>query len=291
MTRTHLVLVAALLVAAPAAAGAQNREHLQMTADVRMLQEQVAKLQLSVNQLSEALAAANKRIDTEAGTTQKGFADQQVALADLSETVNTVREKLQDNTVRVQQMLQELPSVRQGLSLMAEQLRTLVNLLQPGGDPGTAAAPSAAPPGPGAPAALGQVDLPDSPNAIFNAALGDYMSNNRMQNALEGFTEFVQKFPTAPQAPRAQFYVGRSYQGLGKFKEAIDAYGKVIQNYSDSDQVTDAYFEQGMCYIALNQQAQARRVFELLTTNPKYRDSSAAIQAAQRLKGMSASRN
>jgi TolA-binding protein len=274
-----------------------------MTADVRILSEQVARLQVTVNQLAEQLAATNKRLDGESSTVQKAFADQQLAMTTLANGVNTVRENLSANTTRVQQLMQELPGIRTGLNLVVEQLRTLVNLLQPATDaalpPGTPG-PPAAPGSPSAPAAvssgsasgqapLGQVSIPESPGRVFDAAFNDYMSN-RLQNAVEGFTEFVQKFPTAPQAAQAQFYVGQSLRGQNKQREAIAAYGKVIENYADSDQAADAYYEQAMCYLALNQRAEARRIFELLTTDPKYKDSSAAIQATQRLKTLSTGR-
>jgi TolA-binding protein len=215
-----------------------------------------------------------------------------------------VRENLSANTTRVQQLMQELPSLRQGLNLVVEQMRTLVNLLQPaavsGSEPGSAMPPadtggpapqSAAGPPAAAPpqSQLGQVAIPESPRQIFDAAFNDYMSN-RLQNAVDGFTEFADKFPTAPDAARAQFYLGLSLRGLNRQRDAIAAFGKVIDNYKDSDQVPDAYYEQAMCYLVMNQRADARRIFELLTTDPKYKDSSAAIQAAQRLKTLTPGR-
>jgi tol-pal system protein YbgF len=278
----------------PSAAGAQNREHLQMTADLRMLQEQVSKLQITANLLGESLRAINKRIDDDAAASQKTFADLQALIGSLATTVNTVREKVDDNTVRVQELKQELPALRSGLSMVAEQLNTLVGLLQPPINPsvdgsGAAAPPAGAPSGPGAGAtALGGVKVPDSPNGIFDAAMADYMSNH-LDNAVDGFNEFLQKYADAPNAPQAQFQIGMSYYQQGKFRDALTAYGKVISQYGTAGEVVqDAYYQQGLCYIELNQRTEARRVFQEIVQ--KFPGSTKALLAQQKLANLGAAR-
>ena len=59
----------ALGVAAPAAA--QNREHQQMFADLRMLQEQVQQLRLTVNTLAEAVKTIATKQDEQANAVRK----------------------------------------------------------------------------------------------------------------------------------------------------------------------------------------------------------------------------
>jgi tol-pal system protein YbgF len=316
MTRTALFVFVGLFSLTPGLARAQNREQLQTNADIRMLQEQVAKLQLATNQLTALVSTVNQRLDENAAASQKASADSQLLIKDLTTTVNTVREKLDDNTVRVQQVMQEVPSLRSGLSMLAEQITSLVNTLQPGGagtatgapdTSGSTAAPitgstAAAPPS-GTPASTpdsasnaptstssAPLRLPESPTRIFDAASSDYMSN-RLDNAVDGFTEFVQKFPDAPDAPRAQFFIGQSYFQKGQFQDAIAAYDKVVTNYKDSDQVPDAYYQEGLAYQNLgpSQRANAQRVFELLVK--QYPNSTAAIMANQKLKAMGTVKN
>jgi tol-pal system protein YbgF len=311
MTRTAFFVVVGLFVLAPGLARAQDREQLQTNADIRILQEQVAKLQLTANQLTALVTAVNQRLDENAAASQKAAADSQLLIKDLTTNVNTVREKLDDNTVRVQQVMQEVPSLRSGLSMLAEQITSLVNTLQPAGAgttaPDTSGAAAAPPAGSTAAAPSGDTGtdpnatgpatasstplrLPESPTRIFDAASSDYMSN-RLDNAVDGFTEFVQKFPDAPDAPRAQFFIGQSYFQKGQFRDAITAYDKVITNYKDSDQVPDAYYQEGLAYQNLgpSQRANAQRVFELLVK--QYPNSTAAIMANQKLKAMGAVTN
>jgi tol-pal system protein YbgF len=282
-----ILTMALLVIGLPAVAGSQNREELQLLADVRMLQEQVAKLQLTANQLTEALSDTNKRIDDQAASTLKSFANQQLLINNLSASSNTLREKLDDNTVRVSQLTQEMSAIRSGLGMLTEQINSLVSLLQPPVNPVDPNAPMAprdgsAAPTPGAP--LGAVRQPTSPERLFLAAVNDYMSN-RLPSAIEGFEDFVREFPTAPDAPRAQIYIGQSYHSQRKYKEAIAAYGKVISDYKDSAQVVaEAYYLQGMCYLDMNDRGNAQKVFQLVSK--QYPGTPSALLAEQRLKSM-----
>jgi tol-pal system protein YbgF len=281
-----------LVLVLPAVAGAQSREQMQVTADMRMLQEQVSRLQLALNQLADEQKAISKRLDDESAATRKGFADQQLLINNQTDTIGTIHEDIKDNTTRVNQAIEELASIRKGFTMLTDQLNTLVGLLQPSTNPsadassgtpgasGTSATPSG-----GTGGLLGNVEVPASPTRIYQAAMGDYMSSH-MQNAIDGFTEYLQKFPNAPDAPNAQFFIGEAYFSSkpGRFKDAIDAYQKVIDNYKDSEKVPEAYYKQALSYQNLGQRADAIRIFRLLVS--KYPDAAQAAQAQQQLNAM-----
>src|SRR5437899_170257 len=99
-------------LAAPAAAA--DKEQRQMMADIRMLQEQTQLLQNALAAVTEALKAANARIETrfdeQANTTRKALADQKVVIDNISHDVGAVREKLDDNTTRIGTLTQEVDS-------------------------------------------------------------------------------------------------------------------------------------------------------------------------------------
>lgn len=275
--RTRLLAAAALAwLALAAVPAAQNRAELQMNADLRMLQEQVSRLQLATNQLTEQLKLINKRLDDQTSTGQKQAADVRQLVTNLANTVGIVREKVDDNTVRVSQLGQELPAIRSGLSMVATQLNTLVGLLQPAVNP---IDPNAAPGS--APGQIGTVQLPDSPTVVFQNALGDY-SSNRFPLAIEGFTQFVADNPQAPKAAEAQFYIGMSYANDKKPKEAIDAFDKVVRNYPDAKkEVSDALYQQALAYLQLGNKAEATRIFQRLVK--EFPDTPSGMMARQRL--------
>ena len=82
MIRFSILALVVLVAASPASA--QNREHQQIAADGRMLQEQVQQIAVSVSALSqaltEAITALNTRLNDAIEATRQGFADQKLAV-------------------------------------------------------------------------------------------------------------------------------------------------------------------------------------------------------------------
>jgi tol-pal system protein YbgF len=298
MMRNRLLLAALALLLWPSIGAAQNREHLQLNADLRMLQEHVSRLQLSVNRLEAQQADTNKRLEAATNASVKGFADQQLLINQLSATLTSVRERLDDNSVRVSQLGQEFTAIREGVRRLTEQINALVGLLQPPVDaatPAAAAAPAATPPSsasnaPAAPdgqaappAGLSPVIMPTSAPRIYSQAMGDYMSQ-RYDNAIEGFREVIQTYPTAPDAANAQFQIGESFYQKKDCRSAIPEYQKFVDTYKDSDRRHEGLFMLGVCYSDLNQRTNAQRAFErVLKEHPA---SASAMMATQRLQGM-----
>src|SRR5690242_15884363 len=96
--KKYLIPALALLMlpAAAAPAAAQNKEHMQMEAELRMVQEQNQQLSLAFQQAMEAIKALNARLDASDKTLQQRFADLQQKLLDVSRDVSTVVEHSSD---------------------------------------------------------------------------------------------------------------------------------------------------------------------------------------------------
>src|SRR5690606_1024965 len=114
--------IVVLLAAVPGPAAAANREHQQMMADLRMLQEQSQQLQLMLTSLADALRALNGRLDDQTTTTRKAFADQKLLIDNVTSDLRVVREKLDDTGVRVNGLQQEMQSMRDALNRLPAQL-------------------------------------------------------------------------------------------------------------------------------------------------------------------------
>src|SRR5262245_46053715 len=109
------VLLLALAIAVSTPADAANKEHQQLMADIRMLQEQGQQLANLIGTVTEALKAVNTRIDQQTEVTRKAVADQKLIIDNLSNDVRVVREKLDDNNVRIGSLSQEVQALRQAL--------------------------------------------------------------------------------------------------------------------------------------------------------------------------------
>src|SRR5205809_6426127 len=94
------VLVAGLVMAAGPASAA-NKEHQQLMADIRMLQEQSQLLQNMLATLTDVVKTLSvhldDRFDREGTLLTKGFADQKLILDSLANDTRVIRERLDDN--------------------------------------------------------------------------------------------------------------------------------------------------------------------------------------------------
>ncbi len=248
---TATVMVWLALAGTPAA---QNRAELQMNADLRMIQEQVSRLQLATNQLTEQLKIINKRMDDQSSASQKQVADVRLLITNLANTVNTIREKVDDNTVRVSQLGQELPAIRSGLGMVATQLNTLVGLLQPPGQPDRPeraarilAGSDRQRPAPG----LAHRDFPGGDERLHGE------SPSTRDRGIHAVRHRLSRRPRRP--PKHSSTSAWSYFNDKKGKEAIDAFDKVVKNYKGSAQVPDALFQQALVYMQLGQKARGEQ--------------------------------
>src|SRR5580704_7024646 len=113
VVRSALLGVAlALVCLSPAPAWAVDREHQQIEADIRMLQEQEQQLQQVLAGLGDALKQVNARIDDQTGLERKAFADGKVQMDNLSGDIRIVREKVDETNVRLSSLSQEMEESR-----------------------------------------------------------------------------------------------------------------------------------------------------------------------------------
>lgn len=269
-------LILSLLFAAPASAA--NKEHQQLMADLRMLQEQSQLLQNMLGTLADALKAVNARLDQQAEATRKTVADEKLLIDALTKDLGIVREKVDDNNVRVGSLAQEVDALRQ---LVQQALARPAVAPSEGAAAGGAEPPVAGTtPGASAPPAPGPRLSGASPTKTYEQAYGDYVAG-LWDLAIDGFEAFLKDFPTATQADDAQYFIGRSNLQDAKYDKAVEAFDKVIRNYSKSNNVPSAYYLKGVALRSLKRMDNAREAWN--TVIKTYPDSPAASQAKQAL--------
>lgn len=295
MARRLLSLALLATLAVPAMATAQNREHQQIFADMRILQEQTQLLRVAVAELVESLKAVNSRVDEQANLTRKLFADQGVEIGGLTDNARILREKLDATTVTLSKDAHEMETIRQELGNQRILLNQIITMLtavaapavttdpaaagatgQPTGGPpvttppaGTVATPPPAMPPP-----------PQNPQRAWDTAFGDYITG-QFDMAIAGFQYYIETFPTSPDVPKARFHVAESHYGKGQNKEAVTAYEQVITLHKGTVWEADALFKQGLAYEKLGQPERAKANWELVRKT--FPDSNAAILATQNL--------
>lgn len=279
---TTLALAALLTAVAPPAA-AQNREHQQMAAELRMMQEQGQQLALTLATLNQALAESMKaiaalggRLDEANNATRRMFADQKLLIDNVAEGVRVIRERTDDTNVRIASLREEL-----------EALRTTVQALQQIAlapppvpvDPTAAADPNAPAPVPPPPVALPPT-AGLSPTRVYETARADYFAG-QWNSAISGFEAFLRAFPRSEQADDAQAYIGETYYAQNQWAQAITAYTQVIDSYPGTNSVPLAYYKRGLAEQQLGQIDAARASWEAAAK--MFPDSDAGRLAKQSL--------
>ena len=273
--RTLWALLLVLLLAASPARAA-NKEHQQLMADLRMLQEQSQQLQNLIGSVTEALKAVNTRLDQQAEATRKAFADQKLVIDNLTNDVRVIREKLDDNNVRVGSLTQEIESLRSSM----QQIGT-----RPSGGDG-ADLPAAGGTGGVTPPAGGQPNagVNVSPQKLFDSAMSDYYSG-QYDLAVVGFSEYIRSFPKSDLADDAQVNICAAYVQDGKNDKAVEACDLAIRTYPNGDKIPDAYYKKGLALQNLRDVNGAREAWEhVVNSDPNTDAGRLARQSLERIK-------
>jgi tol-pal system protein YbgF len=282
-TSTRLAVAAACVLALAARPAAQNREHQQQAAELRIVQEQQQQLSVAIAQLSDALKALNTRLDEASAATRKGFADQELNIRNMSGDLSAIRERTQETDTRIRTLRDEIDALRTTVSSLPS-LISQAAPAPPGDGPDPATAPAGAPapvsaaPPPAAGATPSTAGL--SPARMLDSAKSDYFAG-QWALAVSGFEALVRAFPRSEAAGEAQFYIGETYYAQNKWREAIDAYGLVLEKYRNTTWVPDAYRKRGQAYAQSGQPDKAREMWE--TVIKLYPESDAARLASQDL--------
>jgi tol-pal system protein YbgF len=261
-----------ILMLSATSAFAADKQHLQMMAEIRLLQEQQQQLQQFLAGLQDTLKAVNTKLDEQAAATRKAMADQTLAMNNMGDNVRILREKTDETNVRISSVSQEIEALRQAMS------QQTAPPTAPGPQPGI-------PPGPGPTPTVPQPGVPQpSPQRMFDTSYDDYTAG-RFELAIQGFQHFIQVYPKLAQAADAQYNIGMSYYSQSKWNEARDAFQQVITDYPQATNVVpDAYYKLGQTYERLNQIDAAKNAYQtVVQKHPNTQSATLASSALQRL--------
>ena len=91
---------------------AANKEHQQMMADIRMLQQQNTRLQAQLAAVTKLLESVTARLEEQAAVNRKSFADQKTLADTMHADMRVLREKIDESNVRLGSLSEEVETVR-----------------------------------------------------------------------------------------------------------------------------------------------------------------------------------
>jgi tol-pal system protein YbgF len=248
---------------------AANKEHQQMMADIRMLQQQNTRLQAQLAAVTKLLESVSARLEEQAAVNRKSFADQKTLADTMHADMRVLREKIDESNVRLGSLSEEVETVR-----LAQTAAPQTAVPAAAADPAGAGAPPVTTPAP-RPGGFGA-----SPSQAFETARSDYYMGN-WSLAIQGFESFMKTFPRSDLADDAQYYIGETSYMSGRFPDALTAYNVVIERYPSSNTLPDTYYKRGMAQKALGQLPQAKDSLSFVIKT--YPSSDAAFLAKQAL--------
>lgn len=290
ITATRAVLALGLALAyiaiAPATPQAADREHQQIMADLRMLQEQTQQLQALMNELGEALKSVNSRIEDQTSLERKAFADGKVQIDTMSGDLRVVREKVDETNVRLGTITQELESLRMSIPDPGALSSLPVNTdgSGAGAAPGTTLPGGVTPPPASAGIPPSQPVSGAQPQRLFDSSYGDYMVGN-YSLAVQGFESYLRSFPKSTRAHEAQLYAAESLALDKKDMEAVVSYERVIANYPGTASVPTAYYKRGLALERLGDVGRAKESYDAVIK--QFPDTQQATLAQQRMEAIS----
>ena len=99
----------------------------------------------------------------------------------------------------------------------------------------------------------------------YQEALQTYR-NRQYRNAIQKFEALLNINTRHSLSDNCQYWIGESYYGLGDYQQAIVAFEKVFA-FTNSNKDDDAQLKLGLCYLKLNDRANARSEFEKLVNS------------------------
>jgi len=274
-------IVFAAVSALPASAA--NKEHQQLMADIRMLQEQAQLLQNMLGTINDSIKAVNARLDEQANANRKAFADQKLQGDNIGGDLRIVREKVDDNNVRIASLTQEIEALRQMIQQTASAPRPANGDTATANPTGSGTAPAGGAP----PVAPPTVAPGTSPTQLYEMALGDY-TIGQWELAIQGFESYIRTFPRSTLADDAQVKIGICYDYLGQKQKALDAFETAIRDYPGGKALPTAYYRKGLALRDLRQPDKAKEAFQYIVQ--KFPDSPEAGLSRQQLQQLDRSK-
>jgi len=132
-----------------------------------------------------------------------------------------------------------------------------------------------------APAKTEVIAAPAPVKNLYDTAKGAY-DKGEWAKARQLFTQLIQEQPKSENADNAQFWIGETYYNEKWYEKAILEYQTVIEKYPKGNKVPAAMLKQGLAFLKLGDQSNARLVLKRLTQ--KYPKTNEASIASAKLK-------
>ena len=109
----------------------------------------------------------------------------------------------------------------------------------------------------------------------------------KLNRAIDGFNEFLHRYPDSHLVSNAQYWLGECYYGQRRFAQAIHEFEQVFHQYPSSNKVPAALLKIGYSNLELQKPATARAIFrQLVRSYPKSPEAAKAYSRLTEVDGL-----
>lgn len=104
----------------------------------------------------------------------------------------------------------------------------------------------------------------------------------KFEQAMDGFKDFLKTYPKSDRADNAQFWIGECYMVLKQYEQAILAYQEVIKKYPKGNKVANAMLRQAVAFLEIKDKTSSKLLLKKIIK--RYPNSIEARIAKAKLK-------
>ena len=107
----------------------------------------------------------------------------------------------------------------------------------------------------------------------------------KFEEAISGFKNFLSKYPKSDFSDNAQFWIGECYMALGQFEQAILAYQDVMKKYGKGNKVPGSMLRQAIAFYEIKDKTSAKLLLnKLIKQYPKSKEADIAKKKLETIK-------
>jgi tol-pal system protein YbgF len=265
MLKIRLFLFGILcLVAAPSFAGLFSDNEAR---------EQIVELESRLSIVEVSLSKLEGSFRQQAGTIAQqasALTQQTSAMLDLQASVEALRAELQKLRGQNEELAHNLQDAEKRQKDLYVDLDGRLRRFE-AGDVGTADKASGR---------KGRLDDPAIENRALEAAYGFY-KNERYQNAVSAFQEFLNNYPQSAQVANIRYWMGNAYFVLKDYKSSLENYQILVSKFDTYPKLADAMLSIADCQELLRDKSAAQLTLKQIAV--KFPNSEAADKAKKHL--------
>lgn len=172
--------------------------------------------------------------------------------ADLSQRVERLQEQIEALDARLELTVTQLESISQELAATRSRLTGRTSLPPVTTmEPGTEDARGEETP----PRIPGDEPEAGTPEQVYRSAYEDYMRGN-YQLAAEGFREYMRRWPDTELTDNALYWIGEALDAQDETEEALEVFSEVLDRFPTSDKAAAAQLKKALLYLKMGDQGQ-----------------------------------